>query len=247
MEQEKIDDCLLEVARLSNGDIDTVFENIFSFFRRRTDLFILSGAGDRGFLPGKAEQIVLKAFHNQWRIAHEYEPEKYVRQSASVHATRKSADKSDSASELVTTPQPTTSTNRDNNAASSAIRLPSIVTKNGGTADLYHWGQTADSLQIEFPLPDKLTKNDLNIILNHEYISISIPKYRQDFARALLHPIDLSESSWHLDTIGKNRFQKSLIFDLHKKDPKLWWEALFKEDKKRYSCLDLIVRRPMSW
>eukprot|EP01055_Gregarina_sp_Pseudo9_P002045 Gregarina_sp_Pseudo_9__2044@NODE_2416_length_1003_cov_6_733402_g2223_i0_p1_GENE_NODE_2416_length_1003_cov_6_733402_g2223_i0NODE_2416_length_1003_cov_6_733402_g2223_i0_p1_ORF_typecomplete_len297_score25_75CS/PF04969_16/2_2e09Nudc_N/PF14050_6/5_8e07Chordopox_A20R/PF05941_13/0_029Chordopox_A20R/PF05941_13/5_5e02DUF1441/PF07278_11/0_31_NODE_2416_length_1003_cov_6_733402_g2223_i0111980 len=229
MQQDAIDDCMLKIAELSNGDINAVFDNIFSLFRRKTDLFILkqNENDEIGFAPGQAERTVLRAFHKQWRIQKNYVPE--VKHTDISEVT-----------EPMSTPKKSTSVSSvPNSNAIGLLRPPTISIKNGGTADLYHWTQTADAIQAEFPLRENLTKNDLTVILSSQYVSISIPRIDLDFARCLLHEIDREESTWHIDSFGRNGFEKSLIVDLQKKDTKIWWEALFKEDKENYACRDL--------
>eukprot|EP01057_Protomagalhaensia_wolfi_P005885 Protomagalhaensia_wolfi_Nauph_80__5884@NODE_760_length_2023_cov_26_120464_g571_i0_p2_GENE_NODE_760_length_2023_cov_26_120464_g571_i0NODE_760_length_2023_cov_26_120464_g571_i0_p2_ORF_typecomplete_len292_score53_69CS/PF04969_16/6_5e11Nudc_N/PF14050_6/2_6e09CCDC168_N/PF15804_5/5_4e03CCDC168_N/PF15804_5/0_081_NODE_760_length_2023_cov_26_120464_g571_i01591034 len=233
MNQEKIDDLLFEVAHLSNGDINTVFDSIFSFFRRKTDLYVLRKENDdaeSGFPPGKAEAIVMRAFHQQWRLQKDYQP--------------KSKDDPPT-TEMSSTPK--RDNNRQNlkenaflNEDNRTLRPPSISTVNGGSADLYHWTQTLDSLQIEFPLRQGLTKSDVDVAIGTEYISISVPRVDMDFARQLRYTVDPKECSWHIDSHGKNGFLKSIIIDLLKKeDHKSWWEAVFQEDKEKYSAQNL--------
>eukprot|EP01056_Protomagalhaensia_sp_Gyna25_P001175 Protomagalhaensia_sp_Gyna_25__1174@NODE_157_length_4767_cov_207_169628_g122_i0_p3_GENE_NODE_157_length_4767_cov_207_169628_g122_i0NODE_157_length_4767_cov_207_169628_g122_i0_p3_ORF_typecomplete_len294_score47_23Nudc_N/PF14050_6/9_9e10CS/PF04969_16/2_5e09_NODE_157_length_4767_cov_207_169628_g122_i09861867 len=235
MNQDKIDDLLFEVARLSNGNINTVFDSIFSFFRRKTDLYVLrteNEEAESGFPPGKAETIVMRAFHQQWRLQKDYQ-----------HKHKGGA--TEVATEMSSTPKK--GSNRQNpkenpflNADNRTLRPPSISTVNGGSADLYHWTQTVDSLQIEIPLRQGLTKCDVDVAIGTEYISISVPRVNMDFARQLLYNVDPKECSWHIDSHGKNGFLKSIIIDILKKeDHKAWWEAVFEEDKRKYSITDL--------
>lgn len=68
MDESRFDEMLCVLAQQSGG-IHGLLDNLFGFFRRRTDFFVEAIPGEKvGFLPGVAEQIVFDTFdkHKSW-------------------------------------------------------------------------------------------------------------------------------------------------------------------------------------
>ena len=63
-QQEAFDNILMQLAAQHNG-IEPLLKTIFSFFHRKTDLYVVANKdrNNMGFPPGVAEKLVLRAFH----------------------------------------------------------------------------------------------------------------------------------------------------------------------------------------
>ncbi len=63
-QQEAFDQILMQLAAQHNG-IESLLKTIFSFFHRKTDLYVVANKqqNNMGFPPGVAEKLVLRAFH----------------------------------------------------------------------------------------------------------------------------------------------------------------------------------------
>ena len=64
-QQEAFDQILMQLAAQHNG-IESLLTTIFSFFHRKTDLYVEANRenNNMGFPPGVAEKLVLRAFHH---------------------------------------------------------------------------------------------------------------------------------------------------------------------------------------
>eukprot|EP01053_Blabericola_migrator_P013391 Blabericola_migrator_1__13390@NODE_954_length_5901_cov_132_878985_g662_i0_p3_GENE_NODE_954_length_5901_cov_132_878985_g662_i0NODE_954_length_5901_cov_132_878985_g662_i0_p3_ORF_typecomplete_len295_score44_04Nudc_N/PF14050_6/6_4e09CS/PF04969_16/0_0003_NODE_954_length_5901_cov_132_878985_g662_i048995783 len=233
--EDRIDECMLEIAHLSGGRIEAVLDNIFSFFRRRTDLYVLSDGerGKPGFMPGQAEKMIMAAYHNQWRIANSYVKPNIERPRAPLTPNVATPPKDSTPQKVTDVSTPKKSFSSGENVDSVELRPPTISLANGGSADVYHWHQDATSISMELPLQAGVTRHDLEIEIKGDYVYVAIPQTGFEFARQPLYPLDPSESNWFI--VANSMEERSLFLELSKKEAG-WWEAVFREDKERYPC-----------
>jgi hypothetical protein len=216
---EENDHLLLQLAQRSKG-LEPLLDAVFSFLKRKTDLYVEQGPGDRvGFPPGEAQKIVLKCF-NKFASAGGPAPDK---KALETMGTRLQGDSSIAHRQDTILPQkaaqklPVTQDSRDSPCQSipcstpgsapppappSAIATSSLPHYNGAALETYSWSQTLTDLTISVPLWPPCPAKSLSVTIEKHRLSAQ----RRDGASsscllhgALPHDIDVSESLWNLD------------------------------------------------
>jgi N-terminal conserved domain of Nudc./CS domain len=217
---EENDRLLMELAQRSKG-LEPMLEAVFSFLKRKTDLYVEQSPGDRvGFPPGEARKIVLRCF-NKFASAGGPAPDKKALEAI---GTRLQADggsahrhipnqpqqpaqmplatqhKRDSTSQRLPTSTPPSALPTASPAALPATaNLPHY---NGAALETYSWSQTLTDVTISLPLSPPCSAKCLSVSIERNRLSA----HRRDGASSsqvlqgdLPHDIDTSESLWNLD------------------------------------------------
>jgi hypothetical protein len=224
---EDNDRLLMELAQRSKG-IEPMLDAVFSFLKRKTDLYVEQGPGDCvGFPPGKAREIVMKSF-NKFTSAGCPAPDKKALEAMGTRlqgdgrptsnagakmlqpaapkppATQALPSQSDPVSTTTTT---TTTTSSSSSAAAAASPSPfptsSLPHYNGAALDAYAWSQTLTDATISLPISPPCSAKSLVVTIEKSHVCIE----RCDASASpslvlrgdLPHTINASESLWNLD------------------------------------------------
>jgi hypothetical protein len=211
---EENDRLLLELAQRCKG-LEPMLDAVFSFLKRKTDLYVEQGPGDLvGFPPGEARNIVLKSF-DKFARAGGAAPDKKVLEAVGM---RLQGDASAVPSQGQTLPPlpPQKLLQADASAAATvphaaaALAPPSVAPiatsslphYNGAALEHYAWSQTLTDVTISVPLAAVCPAKGLSVSITKS--SVSVQRRDVDAAcfvlrGALPHDIDTSESLWNLD------------------------------------------------
>jgi hypothetical protein len=212
---EENDRLLLELAQRCKG-LEPMLDAVFSFLKRKSDLYVEQAPGDRvGFPPGEAQKIVMKCF-NKFASAGGPAPDKKALEAL---GTRLQGDGStpqrpDAKQLQKTAPKP--SVTQDCSDASHppvAAPLPhpasfpptstsNLPHYNGAALETYSWSQTLTDVTLSLPLCPPCSAKNLSVTIEKSRISVQ----RRDGAEASLalqgdlpHDVDVSESLWNVD------------------------------------------------
>ncbi|OWZ16573.1 Nuclear migration protein nudC [Phytophthora megakarya] len=211
-------DALLTQLAQQHGGVESLLDSFFDFLHRKTDFYVVSGDPVKhkmGFLPGQAQQKVLKAFQKY--------PLKSLHGSSS-----EAAQVTDDA-----TAQTATKVSGKKNRASTATNEVSyepqltedgkqVPVDNGGVADGYTWTQTLEDVSIQMEVTHGTRAKDLNCRIESTKLHVTL---KSDPTKVLLEgefpeKIRADESIWSLES------NHTLNISLEKIKPTWWASAL---------------------
>ena len=223
---EENDRLLMDLAQRSGG-LEPMLDAVFSFMKRKTDLYVEQGPGDRvGFPPGEAQKIVLKCFGKFASMGGPAPDKKALEAigmrlqdgSSAHHRDQKQSHQSAhnptpaqiSGSQLKSVlaagsapaPAPPKSSAPTSAALSSPLTTANLPHYNGAALETYAWSQTLTDVTISLPLLSPCPAKSLSISIEKSRVSV----HRRDASSSscvlqgdLPHDIDASESLWNLD------------------------------------------------
>lgn len=218
---EESDRLLLELAQRSKG-LEPMLDAVFSFLKRKTDLYVEQGQGDSvGFPPGQARKIVLKCF-DKFASAGGPAPDKKALETigtrlqgdgatGSAHArgaaqtqpsTQKPIATQAAASQSKPAPNQGCAPVTTSSPPPSSFATASLPHYNGAALETYAWSQTLNDVTISIPLPPPCSAKSLTVNIEKSRLSVQ----RRDGSASTLvlqgdlpHDVDASESLWNLD------------------------------------------------
>jgi hypothetical protein len=218
---EESDRLLLELAQRSKG-LEPMLDAVFSFLKRKTDLYVEQGQGDSvGFPPGQARKIVLRCF-DKFASAGGPAPDKKALETigtrlqgdggtGSAHArgaaltqlsTQKPSATQAATSQSKPTPNQGSVPVTTSSPPPSSFATASLPHYNGAALETYAWSQTLNDVTISIPLPPPCSAKSLTVKIEKARLSVQ----RRDGSAStvvlqgdLPHDVDASESLWNLD------------------------------------------------
>jgi hypothetical protein len=215
---EESDRLLLELAQRSKG-LEPMLDAVFSFLKRKTDLYVEQGQGDSvGFPPGQARKIVLKCF-DKFASAGGPAPDKKALETigtrlqgdGATHArgaaqtqpsTQKPIATQAAASQSKPAPNQGCAPATSSSTPPSSFATASLPHYNGAALETYAWSQTLNDVTISIPLPPPCSAKSLTVNIEKSRLSVQ----RRDGSASTLvlqgdlpHDVDASESLWNLD------------------------------------------------
>ena len=213
---EENDRLLMDLAQRSGG-LEPMLDAVFSFMKRKTDLYVEQGPGDRvGFPPGEAQKIVLKCFGKFASMGGPAPDKKALEAigmrlqdgSSAHHRDQKQSQQSAhnptpaQISGSAPAPAPPKSSAPTSAALSSPLTTANLPHYNGAALETYAWSQTLTDVTISLPLLSPCPAKSLSISIEKSRVSV----HRRDASSSscvlqgdLPHDIDASESLWNLD------------------------------------------------
>ncbi|KAG3115051.1 hypothetical protein PI124_g1888 [Phytophthora idaei] len=211
-------DALLAQMAQQHGGVEPLLDSFFGFLHRKTDFYVVSSDPARhkmGFLPGQAQQKVLKAF------------QKYSMKNLS--GSIEGAAATPATARATPTPQTDSTPNRSAPAAAKREPKPQLTEDgkqvpvgNGGVAANYTWTQTLEDVSIQMELAQGTRANDLNCRIESTKLHVAL---KSDPTKPLLEgelfeKIRADESIWSLES------NHTLNISLEKIKPTWWASAL---------------------
>lgn len=99
----------------------------------------------------------------------------------------------------------------------------SFSTHNGGRTSVYHWSQTLQELQVNFPVDSALRSRDMDIVITPTRIKVAIRGQKPLLDCELYRRILPDDSSW---TLEDGRSGKYLTLYLTKANQMEWWTCV---------------------
>ncbi|RLN76833.1 hypothetical protein BBO99_00007235 [Phytophthora kernoviae] len=197
-------DALLTQLAQQHGGVESLLDSFFDFLHRKTDFYVISSnpaAHKMGFLPGQAQQSVLKAF------------QKYPLRSLDGNTV--------SAKSVPKTPGPKATVK--SSAPSEKKTALTIPVGNGGVAAKYTWMQTLEDVSVE--LAQGTRAKDLDCLIEATKLRVTL---KSNPSKPLLEgelpeKIRADESIWSLES------NHTLNISLEKIKP-TWWASALKGD-----------------
>ncbi|POM63319.1 Nuclear migration protein nudC-like protein [Phytophthora palmivora] len=212
-------DALLTQLAQQHGGVESLLDSFFDFLHRKTDFYVVSSDPARhnmGFMPGQAQQKVLKAF------------QKYPLKSLDGSSVNGAAKVTTSSTAPVTA---STQQNRAMDRAPVAKEEANpqltedgkqVPVGNGGVADGYTWTQTLEDVSIQMEVAQGTRAKDLKCQIESTKLHVAL---KSDPTKPLLEgefpeKIRADESIWSLES------NHTLNISLEKIKPTWWASAL---------------------
>lgn len=219
------DDLFFTATQLAEGSIETLLDEFFSFLKRRSDFYVLfdKDSDDRGFLPGRAEELVLEAFHRQW---HRYDisptttsppPRTRLVQPRPFDTQHKGAEPLAQVSGIITENE----VKLDSPPEMNIETQPKL--SDDGCLPKLVWKETDDDMTLEFPLNKKISKGSVAVNFGRDWLSIEIPAISFSLVETTEQHIVKAESQWYLETSGtRDNPKQSVVLHLAKAKKGKW-------------------------
>ncbi|CAH0475324.1 unnamed protein product [Peronospora belbahrii] len=211
-------DALLTQLAQQHGSVESLLDTFFDFLHRKTDFYAVSKDPERhkmGFLPGQAQQKVLKVF------------QKYSITRLDECNTTNVTEKIKQTMTNVSVP-----TARAAEASIAAKKEPKVTEEgkllpvgNGGVAPKYTWTQTLEDVSIQMEVAQGTQAKDLDCRIKSTRLYVAL---KRDSTKPLLEgefpeKIRADESLWSLES------NHTLNISLEKMKP-TWWANALKGD-----------------
>eukprot|EP00108_Taenia_solium_P005921 TsM_000813600 transcript=TsM_000813600 gene=TsM_000813600 len=250
----RYDSALIGILQ-SEGSLEKYLEVMFGFLMRRTDFYYEHKPGKNlGFPPGRALEMVLKAFDKYHTIFRRYQEEQIKKESSAqetapraqelinnLETTKRQTTSSDSrrtssmgdANDKASRPEVKMGKSgcgsyfkRDENGERIYEADPDCY--NGARRDLYSWSQKILEIDIHVKIPERIkTARQLNVKIDRKHILIEEKASAEPIIDLdLLKEIKTESAQWSFEVD-----EHLLTLSLDKVD-EYWWEAAFVGEEK---------------
>ncbi|KAG7391578.1 CS domain [Phytophthora boehmeriae] len=223
-------DALLTQLAQQHGGVESLLDSFFDFLHRKTDFYVVSSdpaAHKMGFMPGQAQEKVLKAFQKYplRSLDGSSVSAKSVPTTMKPKATAKSPTSSDQK-------KPVASKGPSGAVISSESADPQLTKEgkqvpvgNGGVAANYTWTQTLEDVSIQVELAHGTRAKDLDCRIEPTKLRVALKSdpSKPLIEGELLEKIRADESIWSLES------NHTLNISLEKIKP-TWWANALKGD-----------------
>ncbi|CAI5703019.1 hypothetical protein KXD40_003998 [Peronospora effusa] len=208
-------DMLLTELAQQHGSVESLMDSFFDFLYRKTDFYVVAKDPERhkmGFLPGQAQEKVLKAF------------QKYPMKILDGNDSNNMIAKKNTA-----TIDQVVSAASSIKASCGAKNEPKLTDEgkqfpvgNGGRAGTFTWTQTLEEVSIQMELVQGTQAKDLDcrITSTHLYVALKSNTTKPLLEGEFPEQIRVDESIWSLES------NHTLLILLEKTKPTWWASAL---------------------
>lgn len=253
MADERFDGLFMTAVQQAQG-IDNFFDALFSFMRRKTDLF----SQENQCLTMVNQHLTkhLQLFKNnveqQKAIAKKRAEEKAKREAeeAAKKAAQAKADEACQIEEVTAEEaeliEREEAAKKANPAAAEQIAKEAEANEenkeddkdkgadpnsgNGGSTDLYTWEQTLHEVTVHIKIPEGTTAKMLAVDMTKSKLKVGIkgkpPMIEKNFSK----PILVDDSLWCIETDKSGK--KVLQLSLTKREGQNWWDCVLEGDEK---------------
>eukprot|EP01039_Chlorochromonas_danica_P002710 gene2710-2960_t len=222
------------------GSIEGFLDEFFDFLHRRTDFYVhfpppsssssSSQEGDKkqkkytmGFPHGKAEEILLKAFHkHKFR---DYEEEGEVPKSPGPAGLARSTTSTTTKSSPA--PAPASAAQPPSSSSSSSVTCTAegkqVPVGNGGVGEGYYWTQSLSEVAIYVEAPPGVRSRDVQCVIRPTHLSLTVAGQRL-IEGALEEAVRSQESLWTISQ-GKAGELPQVVITLEK-TRETWWKSV---------------------
>ncbi|CAI5746153.1 unnamed protein product [Peronospora destructor] len=214
-------DMLLTELAQQHGGAESLLDSFFEFLHRKTDFYVVSKDPERhkmGFLPGQAQQKVLKAFQKY--------PMKSLdgNNSSNVAAKMEGDVTIDRVVSAATTGEASIGAKNEPKLTDEGKQLP---VGNGGLAANFTWTQTLEEVSIQMELVQGTQAKDLDcrIKSTHLYVALKCDTTKPLLEGEFPEQIRVDQSIWSLES------NHTLHISLEKVKP-TWWASALKGEQE---------------
>jgi len=227
----------------TGGGYEALFDELFSWFRRKTDFFGDQKKAEKCIADAGAKHTKLWASDNEAKVKLEAEAKKreearkeLVKTSeAKVKAEAEAKAKSDAENPAPVKTKETTEA-KDGEAKPEGEEKEEDKTPppkgNGGTTDRYTWTQTLEEAKMTMTFDPKYKGRDFVVKLTPTHLTVGLKNETPIINNEQwIENIDSEESNWILEPTADG--QKSLQINIMKwSNRNSWWDSCIKGDPK---------------
>jgi len=240
--EEQFDGLFYNILQNAKG-IDNFFECMFSFFRRKTDLYMN---------PDTSIQKIQERFNNHKKRWQENKEREEKRKLKEDQMKREDIKRLTPTIKEITPEEAKRLKDQENNIKTNVTSKENVQPKvepkievkkeeekkddkqqpnkaNGGTANRYVWAQTLETITLDIPVDQKYKGKDIEIVFKAKHLLVRIKNGETIIDGDFSKPIKPDTFVWTLES-SSNSNLKNININFEKYDCMAWWDCVIMGD-----------------